>query len=158
MVISGPESKSYPRQAFPQKPGADLLHHSILLSNAPIDNGNQIQLRIVDWEMTQLGVRPEDSGQLIAELWELKLYKDIDAGLWIIEGFVQGYGKVDNDFMFRALIHVGAHLISIGSDTPGWGTPEQAEAVAKAGRDVLLKAWHKDLKGFSGHDLECIFK
>ena len=107
--------------------------------------------------MAQLGVHPEDFGQFIAELWELKLYKDIDAGLWIIRGFADGYGKVDTDFVFRAIIHVGAHLICIGSCTPGWGTPEQGESVAKAGKDLMLKAWNKDLGGFQGHDLECLF-
>lgn len=111
-------------------------------------------MRIIDWEMAQVGVRAEDLGQVIAELWQLKLYKNIDAALWIIRGFVSGYGKVDTDFMFRVLIHIGAHLICIGSTTPGWGTPEQGHVIAKAGRDILLNAWKKDAKAFRGHDLQ----
>lgn len=107
--------------------------------------------------MGQLGVRPEDFGQLVAELWELKLYKDIDAGLWMIEGFADGYGSVDDDFVFRALIHTGAHLVSMGSNTPGWGTEEQGEQVARAGNDVLVKAWKKDRTWFDSHDLACAF-
>ena len=130
---------------------------SVLLPDIAIEDGNQVQVRIVDWEMAQLSVRPEDFGQLIAELWELKLYRDIDAGLWIIEGFADGYGKVDTDFVFRAIIHVGAHLISVGSNTQGWGTPEQSEEVAKVGKDVILKAWEKDVGAFEGHDLGCLF-
>lgn len=107
--------------------------------------------------MAQLGVRPEDLGQLIAELWQLQLYKGIGAGLWIIQGFVEGYGKVDTDFAFRALLHVGAHLVCIGSSTPGWGTLEEGKKIAEIGRDVLLSAWKKDLSAFKNHDLGCIF-
>lgn len=136
---------------------ANLVLRSVLLPNTAIESGRQIPVRIVDWEMAQLGVQPEDLGQFIAELWELKLYKDIEAGLWIIQGFADGYGKVETEFALRAMVHVGAHLICIGSNTPGWGTPEQGEQVVKAGKDVMLKAWKKDLGGFEGHDLECLF-
>lgn len=130
------------------------IHCSILIPNAPLDSDEAIPIRIIDWEMAQVGVRAEDLGQAIAELWQLKLYKDIDAALWIIQGFVSGYGKVDSDFMFRVLIHVGAHLICMGSTTPGWGTPEEGQNIAKAGRDVLLNAWKKDAEAFRGHDLQ----
>lgn len=106
--------------------------------------------------MAQLGVRPEDLGQLIAELWELQLFKRIDAGVWIIQAFVEGYGKVDADFAFRALLHVGAHLICVGSSTPGWGTPEDGERIAQIGRDILLSAWKKDVDAFKHHELGCI--
>lgn len=130
------------------------IYFSILIPNAPLVGDQAVPVRVIDWEMAQVGVRAEDLGQVIAELWELKLYKNIDAALWIIQGFASGYGKVDSDFMFRVLIHVGAHLICIGSTTPGWGTPEQGQEIAKAGRDVLLNAWKKDAKAFHGHDLE----
>ncbi|KAK5996351.1 4-hydroxytryptamine kinase-like protein [Cladobotryum mycophilum] len=136
----------------------DFWTGNVLLPNTAIEDGSQIHVRIVDWEMSQLGVQPEDLGQIIAELWELKLYKDIDAGLWVIQGFMEGYGKVGAEFIFRTILHVGAHLICFGSTTPGWGTTEQAEQVAKVGKDVLLKAWKKDPKGFEGHELECLFE
>lgn len=129
----------------------------MLLPNITFADGQLVPVRIIDWEMAQVGVRAEDLGQLIAELWQLKLYKDIDAALWIIRGFVEGYGKLDTDFIFRVLIHVGAHLICIGSTTPGWGTPEEGQNIAKIGRDVLLNAWRKDAKAFEEHDLQCLF-
>jgi hypothetical protein len=125
-----------------------------LIPNAPLGTNDAVPIRIIDWEMAQIGVRAEDLGQAIAELWQLKLYKKIGAAQWIIQGFVDGYGKVNSDFMFRVLIHVGAHLICIGSTTPGWGTPEEGRDVAVAGRDVLLNAWAKDAKAFQGHDLQ----
>ncbi|KAM0263209.1 hypothetical protein ACHAQJ_001364 [Trichoderma viride] len=134
----------------------DFWTGNILLPNAALEDNQVVSVRIIDWEMAQVGVRAEDLGQFIAELWQLKLYKDIDAALWIIEGFVKGYGKVDSDFAFRVLIHVGAHLICFGSTTPGWGTPEEGQNIAKAGRDVILKAWEKDAKAFEGHHLQHI--
>ncbi|KAL7782348.1 kinase-like domain-containing protein [Trichoderma afarasin] len=135
----------------------DFWTGNVLLPNITFADGQLVPVRIIDWEMAQAGVRAEDLGQLIAELWQLKLYKDIDAALWIIRGFVEGYGKLDTDFIFRMLIHVGAHLICIGSTTPGWGTPEEGQNIAKIGRDVLLNAWRKDAKAFEEHDLQCLF-
>lgn len=134
----------------------DFWTGNVLLPDQAIEEGKQTSIRVVDWEMAQVGIRPEDLGQLIAELWQLKLYKDIDAGVWMIQGFVDGYGKVDADFAFRTLLHVGAHLVCFGSSTPNWGTPQQNEEVARKGRDVLLSAWGKDMKAFQGHDLECL--
>jgi len=107
--------------------------------------------------MAQLGLPPMDVGQMIAELYELKLFKDIEAGLWMINGFVQSYGHMDDPFAYRTLVYVGAHLICIGSSAPGWGTAEQVQEVVETGRDILLAAWKKDRGYFKGHHLECIF-
>lgn len=111
--------------------------------------------------MAQLGLRPLDLGQMVAELWQLRLYKDIDASPWLIEGFVDGYtaghSEVDESFAFRVILHVGAHLVCFGSRTPGWGTPEQQEEIMKIGGDTIVKAWSKDRGAFDGHVLECLF-
>ncbi|KAL7811412.1 kinase-like domain-containing protein [Trichoderma gracile] len=136
----------------------DFWTGNVLLPNAAFDDAQQVPVRVIDWEMAQVGVRAEDMGQFIAELWLLKLYKDIDGALWIINGFAEGYGKADANFTFRVLIHIGAHLICFGSTTPGWGTSEQGQKIVKDGRDVLLNAWSRDAKAFEGHDLECLFK
>jgi hypothetical protein len=130
---------------------------SVLVPDEPLDNSAQTVVRIVDWEMAQLGLLPLDVGQMIAELYELKLFKDIEAGLWIISGFVRGYGSVDEEFAYRALVHVAAHLICIGSSAPGWGTPEQIEGVVEAGRNILVAAWKRDRRFFAGHHLQHIF-
>ena len=94
---------------------------------------------------------------MIAELWQLKLYKDIDAGEWLIEAFADGYGAVDDDFAFRTIIHVGVHLICFGSRTPGWGTEEQSENLVRVGKEIIVKAWKKDRSGFEGHVLGSLF-
>lgn len=134
-----------------------LIAGSVLLPNKPIEDSTQTQVAIIDWELAQLGIEPLDVGQMVAELWQLSLYRKIDAGTWIIQGLAQGYGVVDVDFIFRTLIHVGAHLICFGSRTPNWGTAEQNKDLVRIGKDVIQKAWGKDRSAFAGHDLELLF-
>lgn len=108
--------------------------------------------------MAQVGYRALDLGQMIAELYETKLFKGVSAGLWIIEGFVEGYGTISNKMAFRTAIHVGVHLVCWGSRVPGWGTPEQVEAVVKVGRDLIVHAWNEDKAWFQTQPLACLFQ
>ncbi|KAL2680771.1 hypothetical protein Neosp_008374 [[Neocosmospora] mangrovei] len=135
----------------------DFWTGNVLLPDVSIQEGTQTPIRIVDWEMAELGVRPLDLGQMIAELWQLKLYKDIDAGEWLIRAFADGYGAVDDEFAYRTIIHVGVHLICFGSQTPGWGTPEQNIGLVKVGKEILVKAWNKDREFFNDHVLGSLF-
>ena len=84
-----------------------------------------------------MGVRALDLGQMIAELYLLKQFKDIDVGVWIIDGFCQEYGALDDD-AFRVAVHVGIHLAA-WSGTPGCGTEKQIERVISTGRDIAEK-------------------
>lgn len=104
-----------------------------------------------------LAVAPLDLGQMIAELYELKLYKDMDAGPWMIQGFLKGYGVVDDDFAFRTLLHVGVHLIGFGTTVQDWGTEQQIKGVASEGRDLVMNSWEKNREFFECHPLGCIF-
>ncbi|RYP48852.1 hypothetical protein DL768_005360 [Monosporascus sp. mg162] len=122
----------------------DFWTGNILIPNAPIQSDAEIPVFVIDWEMAQLGVPSLDLGQMIAELYELWLYKSIDAGLWIIQGLTEAYGIVRVDFAFRIAIQVGTHLISFGTSVPGWGSPEQVEGVARTGRDLVVHAWKRD--------------
>ncbi|KAF5516868.1 hypothetical protein CGCS363_v001197 [Colletotrichum siamense] len=117
----------------------------------------RMHLFVIDWEMFQVALTPLDFGQMIAELYQLKLYKNLDAGLWLIEGFTKGYGDVDDSFAFRTLLHVGVHLIGFGTTVPDWGDAEQGEKVAVAGREIVLGAWAKSRRLFDDHPLGCIF-
>ncbi|KAK1535612.1 phosphotransferase [Colletotrichum paranaense] len=134
----------------------DFWTGNILLEGKPWDDEHSCLL-VVDWEMCQLAVKPLDLGQMIAELYELKLYKDMEAGVWLIQGFVNGYGAVDDDFAFRTLLHVAVHLIGFGTTVQGWGSQDQARAVATEGRDILKNAWAKDRGFFEKHPLGCVF-
>ncbi|KAG6004396.1 hypothetical protein E4U21_001116 [Claviceps maximensis] len=134
--------------------GNILLPDTAIQTDAPAPTATPI--RIIDWELAHLGIQPQDVGQLIAELWLLKLYRDIEAGVWIIQGFVDGYGKTETSAALRALLHVGAHLVCWGSTTPGWGTRRQNEEVARVGWRVLFAAWAGKVSAFEGHELECV--
>ena len=94
---------------------------------------------------------------MIAELYELTLFKNIQAGLWLIEGLTTGYGFLDDDFAYRTAMHVGTHLVCFGSRVPGWGTLEQVEEVVEVGRDLIIKAWEKDHLWFEESALSCLF-
>jgi hypothetical protein len=113
---------------------------------------------IIDWEVASLGIRARDIGQMIAELYMLKLFKNIDAGTWLIEGYIDGYGAVDLHTAFRVAIHVGTHLIVIGGSVAGWGTAEEIERVMGFGKEMIVKAWQRDRVWFHGSALESLFK
>jgi hypothetical protein len=117
-------------------------------------------LFITDWELAQHGTRALDLGQMIAELYMLNHYKDTDAGLWVIEGFLQGYGyqHIPVKIAFRTLIHVGVHFIFWGSTTPGWGSQEQVLDLVKLGRELVVRAWETDRTWFEGKFWEVFFK
>jgi thiamine kinase-like enzyme len=55
---------------------------SVLLPNAPITAPEeQLKVYVIDWELCQLSSVAFDLGQMFGELFELKHFKGIDAGL-----------------------------------------------------------------------------
>ncbi|KAK8003174.1 hypothetical protein PG989_002893 [Apiospora arundinis] len=111
-------------------------------------NAEPVPVFVVDWEMAQLGLPNLDLGQMLAEMYELWLYRRIRGGLWMMEGFVEGYGAVTEAFALRTAIQLGAHLVCFGTSVPGWGTPEQVQEVARTGRDIICHAWRKNRDWF----------
>ncbi|OGM39637.1 hypothetical protein ABOM_011645 [Aspergillus bombycis] len=137
----------------------DFWSGNIILPKTSLDTKcSNTPLFIIDWELAQCGTRALDLGQMIAELYELKHYKDVDAGVWIIQGITEGYPALSEEMAFRTLIHVGTHLIFFGSTVPGWGTDEQIADVVRLGKDLIVKAWEKDKSWFKGTVWECLFK
>jgi len=132
--------------------------NSVLLPDGPIsDASSATTVYITDWEMSQVASPAYDLGQMFAELFELKHFKDIEAGVWLIEAFMQGYGKIDEEVAFKTAVHVGTHLICWGSRVQGWGTEEQVEGVVERGREWVVKAWEGDRGFFEGGPLGCLF-
>lgn len=131
---------------------------SVLIPNKPLTGDSTTTLFIIDWEMAQIGSRALDLGQMIAETYETKLFKDVEHGLWIIEGFMNGYGPLSDKMAFRTAIQVGAHLICFGSRVGGWGKPEQVKEVVMIGRDLIVQAWKENKAWFEGHALRCLFQ
>ncbi|TVY93598.1 4-hydroxytryptamine kinase, partial [Lachnellula willkommii] len=136
----------------------DFWSGNVLLKNAPLPGLEEpLKLFIIDWELSHLSDYAFDLGQMFAELFELKHFKGLDAGVWLIEAFMTGYGKLEEQVAFRTAIHVGAHLICWGSRVQGWGTQEQVEEVAEVGRDFVVKGWKKDRGYFEGTSLRSLF-
>ena len=71
----------------------------------------ETNLFIIDWELAQFGRKEYDLGQMIGDLYERKHFMNADSALWIIQGFVDGYGALSEDSAFRIAIHAGVHLI-----------------------------------------------
>lgn len=130
---------------------------SILVPNAPLTGESATTVFVIDWEMCQIGHRALDLGQMIAELYEMKLFKNLECGLWIIEGFLEIYGFLSDEMAFRTAIHVGVHLVTWGSRVPGWGSPQQIEDVVTVGRDLIVQGWMKNKAWFEEHSLRCLF-
>ncbi|KAE8134036.1 kinase-like domain-containing protein [Aspergillus pseudotamarii] len=137
----------------------DFWPGNIILPKTSLDTQYlNTPLFIIDWELAQCGTRALDLGQMMAELYELKHYKDIDSGVWMIQGIMQAYPALSEEMAFRTLIHVGTHLMYFGSTVPGWGTERQIADVVRLGRDLIVKAWEKDKNWFKGGVWECLFK
>lgn len=132
---------------------------SILLPSGPIPDpsSSPLKLFIIDWELSQLSHPAFDLGQMIAELYELKHFKNIDAGLWLIKSFIEGYGEMNEEMKWKTIVHTGTHLVCWGSRVQGWGTKEQVEGVVEVGRNWILGAWGRDEKVFEGCVLENFF-
>lgn len=113
---------------------------------------------IIDWEVLSLGVPLRDVGQMIAELAMLQLFKDITAGSWLVEGFLEGYGTLTRDEALRVAIHAGCHFVVIGGSVAGWGSQADIERVVAFGRDAMLRGWEKDAAWFEGSILERLFQ
>jgi hypothetical protein len=88
MVTSGLESESMSCLTSPLWENTKHLY-SILIHNAPIQEGVEILIFVIDWEQAQLGVPTLDHGEMIGELYAFWLYKKIDDGLWMMQGYCQ---------------------------------------------------------------------
>lgn len=108
---------------------------------------DQHNLFIIDWEMTQLGMRALDLGQVLAELYEIKQFRNNDAGIWTMEGLVEKYPLLGEEQAFRVAVHMGVHLVC-WSGVPGWATASQVEDVIQMGRNIIEKAWERDREWF----------
>ena len=121
-------------------------------------------LFIVDWEFSQFGHRSYDIGQMIGDFYERKYFKDIDAAIWAIEAFIEGYGPMSDEMAFRTIIHTGVQLITWvirGPPLrmrPAWATRERAVGVVRLGMMFVLKGWEKDRVWFEGSVLARLFR
>ncbi|KAK4031802.1 hypothetical protein C8A01DRAFT_51243 [Parachaetomium inaequale] len=101
------------------------------------------------------------SGNLIGDLWERKIFNDLDIVMPVVQGVIEGYGEVSEELAFRAAIHAGVQLISWYSRRPWSGAlmppPKVIIAGLTIGRGIILKAWEQDRKFFEHGVLASLF-
>ena len=132
------------------------IKNSILIPKSTLTTTTT--LLITDWELTHVGPRALDLGQMLAEIYMLKYFKNIDAGEWIARAFVGAYPDLSEEMAFRTLIHVGVHFVFWGSVVPGWGDEKQVEGVVRLGRDLIVNAWGRERGFFEGTLWECLLR
>lgn len=99
---------------------------------------------------------------MVGDIYERKHFFQTDGAVPAIEGFIQGYGGLEDELAFRTAIHAGVQLI-------GWYTRraptaplqfplEKVTDAMRIGRDWILKAWQKDRDYFQSSPLASLFK
>jgi hypothetical protein len=76
---------------------------------------------------------------MISDMYAPWLYNSTYVGLWMLEGFIEGYRKVSKEFAFRTAVNVGTHVVCVTTDDPSWGQ-ENYERLVWVGRDILVHA------------------
>jgi len=140
------------------------INASVLLPNVgwqePPQPDTTNQLFIIDWEFAQFGHRSCDLGQVIGDLYERKIYNNLDIAS-AIEGVINGYGILSDEMAFRTAIYVGVHLIGYYNRQPHKGprvvSPNVIIAGLTIGRDFMIKGWEKDRAFFQGNILASLF-
>jgi len=165
MEIFGRESKSSLFSLFFNKLVLSSMKPSVLLpSNILLQQQEDLKLFVVDWEFTQLGLRAYDIGQIIGDLCERKYFQNSDSAVWAIRGFIEGYGALGEEMVFRIAIHTGMQLICWCKRgpplhmRPEWSTPGLIAGVVKLGIEFIVKGWEKDRDGLENSVLKGLFK
>ncbi|KAK8020234.1 hypothetical protein PG990_005372 [Apiospora arundinis] len=144
----------------------DFWSGNVLLPNSPWRDAQQSaqepnKLFIIDWENVQYGHRAVDIGGMLADLYERKHFRGVAASLPVIEGFVEGYGPLDEELAFCAAIHAGVHLICWyyrrDRNAPLPHPLPMVLAALTLGRDLVLAGWRKDREWLRSTFLASLF-
>ncbi|KAK9778604.1 putative Aminoglycoside phosphotransferase domain-containing protein [Seiridium cardinale] len=143
----------------------DFWSGNILVQNTPwvdtLQRHRTNKLFIIDWEFAQFGHRCYDLGQIVGDLIERRIYNDNSTGMAVMEGVIDGYGKLSDEMAFRTAIHVGVHVIGWYNRRPRkgpWVAHSEAIVAGLAlGRDFIVKGWERDRKFFEGSVLAPLF-
>ncbi|KAG5804865.1 hypothetical protein H9Q74_003443 [Fusarium xylarioides] len=95
------------------------------------------------------------------DLYEAYHFHDSGVALSMIRGFIDGYGKVDDEMAFRTAVHTGVQLL-------GWynrrapsdavkGTEEQISSAAKISTNLIINGWEREKQWFQGTSLAHLF-
>ncbi|KAL6690900.1 kinase-like domain-containing protein [Trichoderma pleuroticola] len=163
-------SKEYERPSTEEDEDLGLIHGDLWSGNIllpatpwrePPLSGVPNKLFIIDWEFAQFGHRSNDIGQIVGDLYERKLYSNVESVAPVMEGVIRGYGELSEQMAFRVAIYVGVHLIGWYNRRPRKGPKAVPSHVIleglTIGRDFIIKGWEKDRKYFENSALALLF-
>ncbi|KAL9107532.1 MAG: hypothetical protein Q9187_008414, partial [Circinaria calcarea] len=84
-------------------------------------------------------------------------FRGVDAGLYMIEAFLEAYGKMADEEAYEVALRFGVHLVvwpCRSGENDRWGTKEQLVGCVEVGRDFVRNAWEKNREWFRGGVLE----
>jgi 5-methylthioribose kinase len=61
------------------------------------------ELFIIDWEFAQFGHRSYDLGQIVGDLFERKIYNNLETAISAMEGVIAGYGDLTDDMVGKCI-------------------------------------------------------
>ncbi|KAH8179073.1 taurine catabolism dioxygenase tauD, tfdA family protein [Sarocladium implicatum] len=157
MSILGMVEREWETQDDFQPVHGDFGPGNTLLPDKPLEEKATIPVFIIDWEVAQRGLRAVDIGEMLGDLYALWRYQKIDGGLWILQGFAEGYREESEAAVFRTAMQMGGRLLCHSLDLPEWGGEEQKREVAKLGAEVMTRAYNKDRLWFDEGELACLF-
>ena len=108
------------------------------------DSGRIIKAFVVDWEVCKPGLPYLDFGQFLAEMHCLRFFypHSTDNVNNVLQAYSTEYRRrfaVDDNYVRRALGHVGSHLIAWTRFVPDWKPEERVVEARQAGAQYLLK-------------------
>jgi aminoglycoside phosphotransferase (APT) family kinase protein len=132
-----------------------------LLIDAP-SSDHPNDLLVIDWELAQYGHRAYDLGKMLGDLCEKRFLDGAEGVVWVIEGFVDGYGPMSEELAFRTATHTGTQFIHWYVRRPPnaelLAAPERITEAMKLGRDLIVKGWTRDKEWFRGTALASLFR
>ncbi|KAK4452659.1 kinase-like domain-containing protein [Podospora aff. communis PSN243] len=139
----------------------DYWGGNVLLTAAPSSDCSN-HLLVIDWELSQYGHRAYDLGKMFGDLFEKRFLDGAEGIVWVIEGFVDGYGQMSEELAFRTAIHTGTQFIHWYVRRPPnaelLAAPEKIAEGMKLGRDLIVKGWMRDKEWFKRTPLAPLYR
>jgi hypothetical protein len=99
---------------------------------------------------------------MVGDLYERAHFEEAPGAESTVEGFVKGYGDIDDELAFRVAIHAGVQLmgwyIRRAPDSPLGYPSEKVSDAMRIGRDWIVHGWRKDKKYFDNTMLAGLFE
>ena len=127
----------------------DFWTGNILVSD---NSSKELQLFVLDLELSKPGTAAFDIGQMAAEMYCLGLFRDEELGMALLDTFLKAY-KAENQNVVNATkvaIRVGAHLIIMMPKA--WaneGSEIQIQDGVRTGIELVRMGWQKDVAALS---------